>query len=202
MNAHINLLEMDERRNPGVMLMQKALGTGALVVIVGVVLYGVLSSLLLADARSRLLRAKEQWERIKPDHGHAEKEIAACRELERMQAELAAFSNAQLAVSGRMLRLARCVPAGIQLTEVALTHTLEEEDGAPARRYELKIAGRTPTEGSDACLESFMQALREVSPEEGFGTVSPLGLRVDPRVDNARESLFEIRCQIESRRYQ
>lgn len=200
MNAHINLLEMDERRNPGVMLMQKALGTGALVVIVGVVLYGVLSSLLLADARSRLLRAKEQWERIKPDHGRAEKEIAACRELERMQTELAAFSNAQLEVSGRMLRLARSVPAGIQLTEVALTHTLEEEDGAPARRYELKIAGRTPTEGSDACMKSFIQTLHAVPQEEGFGEVQPLGLQIDPR--NARESLFEIRCQLEARRYQ
>ncbi len=200
MNAHINLLEMDERRNPGIMLMQKALGTGALVVVVAVVLYGFLSYLLLAEARSRLLRAGEQWARIKPDHESAEEQIAACQELERMQAELAAFSNAQLAASGRLLRLARCVPAGIQLTEVVLSHTLAEDDGAPARRYELEIAGRTPTEGSDACMKSFIQTLQAVPHEEGFGEVKPLGLQIDPR--NAHESLFEIRCQLEARRYQ
>jgi hypothetical protein len=202
MNAHINLLDIGERRNPGIMLMQKALGTGALAVIAAVVLYGLFAYFLMAEARGRLQRAEVQWKEIKPSYELAEKQVAACRELERMRVELAAFSNAQIVASGRLLQLAYCVPERVQLTEVGLSHSLKVDDGKPARAYELKIAGRTATAGSAACLESFMQTLRAVPREEGFGDVKPLGLHVDPRVENARESLFEIQCLLDTRRYQ
>ena len=201
MNAHINLLAMNERRNPGVMVMKLVVRVGALVAVAAILLYGILSYVLLKDAGIRLQRAATQWSRIRSDHEYAEKLRAECLEIERRQAELAAFSNVQISASLCLLNLARCVPADIQLTEVSLSHALADDDGHAARRYEIMIAGRTATDDSDARLEAFMQALRDVPEDGGFGTVTPVGIRVDPRVDNARDSLFEIRCRQAARRY-
>lgn len=201
MNAHINLLALDERRNPGVMIMKTVLGTGGLVAIAGILIYGVMAYVLLKDTETRLKCAEAQWASIKPDFDRAERLHAECLELERMQAELAAFSNVQVSAVLRLGHLARCVPVDIQLTEVSLSHSLEDDDGHAARRYVMKITGRTATDGCADRLEAFMQALRNVPEEEVFGTVTPLGLRVDPRVDNARDSLFEISCRTAARRY-
>lgn len=201
MNAHINLLKDEERRHPGAVLLRSLVGTASLVAVAALVLYGVLAYLLLVDARGGQQRAEMQWSRLKPDAERAERLRIVCEELERLQAELAAFSNVQVSASARLRQLAACVPAEIQLTEVAFSHILVIDEGQAARQHVVEIAGRTATDGSDARVEAFMEALRAWTEPPGFGVVMPGSLRVDPQARNGQESLFQIRSQLEPRRY-
>ena len=201
MSAQINLLSDEERHHPGAMLLRTLLGTVSLVAVAALVLYGALAYLLLTDARGSQQRAESQWNRLKPDAERAERLQAVCEELDRLQAELAAFSNVQVSAAARLLQLAACVPAEIQLTEVEFVHVLVSDEGQAARQHTMEIAGRTATDGSDARVEAFLQALREWTEPPGFGAVMPGSLRVDPQARNGQESLFQIRGLLEPRRY-
>lgn len=202
MKAHINLLTIDERRDPRGMLLRTTIGTLSAVAVVAVVLYGIHAVFTLNDAQRRQRRAEAQWVSLKPDYERAENLRILCEDLERVSAELAAFSNVQITVSSRLLCLAQCVHPEVQIMEAGFNQFQVDDHGVPSRQYEMKLIGRTATEGSDGRVQGIIEDLQSVPEPDDFGTVIPGGIRVDPQSKDALESVFEIRCLFIPRSYQ
>ncbi len=201
MKTHVNLLNEDERRDPGVMVLRRTLNVLAMVALIALVLYGLHAVVMLRNASGRLRRAEAQWRTLEADNARAVALAASFAELTRVRSDLAAFSNVQIVVGARLHALARAVPPEIQLTEVSWSQDLVDDTGAAARQYAIAISGRTPAMGSEAVVKTLIDALRVAPESAGFGTVTPGGMSVDPKVQDTMENIFTIRCLYAPRRY-
>ena len=201
MKTHVNLLNADERRDPGVMVLRRMLNALALVALTAVIVYGLYAGVMLRDVNSRLRRAEAHWRTLEADNARAVALAASFAELTRVRSELAAFSNVQIVVGARLNALARAIPPDIQLTEVSLSQDLVDDNGAAARQYVIAVTGRTPALGSEAAVKMLIDALRQTPASVGFGTVTPGGMSVDPKVQDAMENIFAIRCLYAPRSY-
>ncbi len=198
---NINLLQETERRDPGVMVLRTTWWTLSGVAIAALALYGLHAFITLQEAQLRKKRAEAQWESLRSDFRRYEVTHDKLNAITAVAANLAAFSNAQVNVSTRLLALAAAIPPQVQLTEVALRHTNTEDESGMARQFELRLAGRVAAENSDAAVKAIIAALQAVEPPNEFGTVEPGGIRVDPQSLGSLANIFEIRCKFAPRRY-
>jgi len=198
---HVNLLVEAERRDPNLMLLRTTLGALSILAVAGLALHGIFVFSTLQAVQRRQHRLQAQWETLAGDHARATQMETARESLARVAADLAAFSNVQVHAASRLLALAQCVPADVQLTEVVLQHTLTQEDDRPARRYAWLVTGRTATEQGEKRVRSLLEALQQVPPPDDFGTVVPGGIRIDPQSGAVMSSIFDIRCRLAPRRF-
>lgn len=201
MRIHINMLFESERRDPAVMVMRTTLATLALVAVAALALYALHAFIMMKDVERRQGRIKSQWDALLRDSNLAIQLRATCDELERVAADLAAFSNVQSNVRGRMLELAAAVPPEIQLVELKLIKSDVSDDGEAARQYEYRVTGRTAADGGDRRVQVLLQGLEAVGEPHSFGKVVPEGIRVDPQSKEVLSNVFELRCMLSPRRY-
>jgi hypothetical protein len=198
---HVNLLVEAERRDPNIMLLRTTLGALSILAVGTLALYGLFVFDMLRDVKQRQHRLQVQWEMLADDHDRATQLQAARDELARVAADLAAFSNVQVHVASRLLALAQCVPADVQLTEVVLQHAMTQEDDRPARRYDWLVTGRTAADQGEKRVRNLIEALQQAPPPDDFGDVVPGGIRIAPQSGAVMTSIFDIRCRLLPRRF-
>ena len=200
MSLHIDLFSENERANPSGKILQTTLITGAVVVLLGLVLYVFQNFFMLQASQAALSRAQRRSDEMKQNHKLALALIADIADARASLDEMVAFSNVQAQVARQLYAIAVSVPPEIQLTRLSIDNALVAggpKHDLPARRYNATITGRTDAEGVNERIRSF---IAEMKAADGlFGTVSPGGVSVDSAKSSDR--IFEINFALEPRAY-
>ncbi len=198
MRLNINLLFESERRDPKLMVLRTFMVTTALVIVAAIVLYGLQVFVAMKEAQNRLQRAEQQWSSLSKDSKRALNLRAQCDTLEAVTADLAAFSNAQIKASHRLIAMAHVVPPEVQLVELRLENRRRYNEQIPAREFAFRFTGRTAADDGEARVQMLLQGIQSIAAPYDFGEVEPRGVRVDPKT---QENTFEIMAILPARSY-
>lgn len=200
MNLQVNLLHRHESSSAAGVHRRKVLRMAALG-LVGVALLAVAQiGFSMVALRAELAATDLRWRQLASEHDQVVRVQTALDGLRRQLAELSSFSNAQLRVAGRLYTVACALPAGMQFSELALNQTLADLPGSTARKYELKVVGRTYGESGSELVGDFIERLKRTAlTEHDMGAVRPGGFSPSAAGGRPNEYTFEVLCLFEPR---
>lgn len=193
----INLILESERRSASPislsMVIRAAVGGVTVLVL-------MLAGSLLTSYRSlnvNVRSASEDWKRTEPKYNAAlqrrsdlDKKMATLKELQ-------SWRDTRVAWGKQLMQLQQAISPLIQLTELRVTQDLlVMSNNVPARVFELRLAGRTGTQQSEATVSELREALAGWPPFDTFietVNIPPGAFRQDP--GSKADRTFELVCR-------
>lgn len=200
---YINLILVNEQRSASFvsprMVIRLIGGTlGAIVLLTLVSFYTTYRSL-----QHSVEGTIEDWRRTEPRYKAALQLRTDLAIRNDMFKSITGWRDTRMGWGEQLDALAAVVPARIQLTELTVTHDLFVlSNNVPARVYEMRLAGRTSSAGSEANVSELAGALRLAPFNEWIDSalIPPGRFRQDPAVKTDR--IFEIVCKYKPRRFE
>ncbi len=199
---NLDFLEEGERRDPCANVLRTATFSGCILVAAALVLWLLQTFWALSAARQSLRRAEQRTAELAPNLAIATAVAEENERLKEMTTELISFSNAQIRIAQRLEAFALLVPATVQLTDFKFGEEfvgMGKDGSIPARKFSATASGRTASGGAERRVEQMIDKFASFGGEEGFGTVTPSGVRVDPL--HAEDRLFDVLFVFEPRAY-
>jgi hypothetical protein len=199
---HINLIMENEQRSASPVSLAMLVKIIVATLITIMVLTLISAYFKYHNLKSSVAISAGKWKETEPKHLAAKQLKLDLDQKNTKLKEIQGWKTTRIHWGQQLESLQTMTPSMIQLSELQVTQDILVRSNIPSRVFEMRLAGKTSSAGSEIHVRDFQQALFRQPPFDSLiETVSiPAGaFRQDPA--NKADRIFEISCKYNPRSF-